>query len=89
MGEKEGEGETERERKREVINHNTLDLMEVVQAWDCLLVLQEKGQLHTRAVYGWSISSQSSAVTHIDILLSPNPKNCLLPPLTKPQHIMT
>lgn len=41
--------EKERERQRDVINHKTLDLMEVVQVWDCLLVLQEKGQLHTRA----------------------------------------
>lgn len=65
-----------RERERGgVIYHHTLDLMEVVQVWDCLLVLQESGQLHTRAAFGWSSSSQSSAVTYMEILLSPDPKS--------------
>lgn len=48
--------------------------MEVVQVWDCLLVLQESGQLHTRAGYGWPSSSQSLAVTYIEILL-PDPES--------------
>lgn len=49
--------------------------MEVVQVWYCLLVLQEKGQLQTRAAYGWSSTSQCSAVTYMEILLSPDRKS--------------
>ena len=87
--ESERDRKKKRERKKEnVINHTTVGgpgLVEVFLSFGFVCGSWEKGQRTSGAVYGWSISLQTSAVTEA-FCWAPAPDS-LLPSLTKPHHI--